>query len=1189
MNKRHLFRQPFVIIFILSCMASLSLAQSPSSAIREWLVLGTFPSDSIDQALDIAFIKDEEQTMPEQGAIDPLSAYKWIKVQTPANGELDFLKLQLPHTQYCAVYAAAYIYSPSERNALLLVGSDDGVKLWLNDKMVHRHLVYRGLRRCEDKVPVRLAAGWNRLLAKVINGEGGFGLSVDVVDENGQPFTDVATTARKPENFAPIKLAVFPYIDRIELGTSYEKGGQRYFPIIVHLKNLGTSKRQKVGIDFIAHRMRAKHESLTLNDTTNVVIPLTAREMQIVMNKSIGIITYAGGKKCDDRVIHVSPQMVLHSLFASPNLPIQLVVLKTMYENLSENIHWYEKFSGKPFEMQDATLNQIVGYALNRRWDKFLKALEANFKEIKEFSTIIKQDTLHMIGQSHIDMAWLWRWPETVKVCQRTFQSAINFFEEYPDYKYIQSSAAAFQWMEEKYPELFEQIKEYVKQGRFFIVGGMWVEPDLNLIGGEALVRQFLYGKRYFREKFGVDCITGYTPDTFGYTWTLPQILKKFGFKYFVTTKIRWNDTTKFPYSLFKWVAPDGSEILTCFPMGLNVDNNPETLADHVLAFQKEGLSDVPELFGVGDHGGGPTRQHFEKIKKMQSIATYPTLYYNDLDSYMERVEKKYPNVPVYKDELYLEYHRGTLTTQGLIKKRNRKSEVALEEAEKFAIFSGTEYPKKDLEEAWKKTLFNQFHDILPGSSIPDVYIDANKDYDRVEELTSSIIKKSLTHITAAINLKGKHIPVVVFNPSSWQRTDWVQVTVPDRFTVKEIIGCDKSKVTFQQDGNRVLFMARDVPESGYKTFWLRKGKVKKQKNALKVTETTLENKFFKIEINPGNGNIRRFFDKRLNKDLLAPGQEGNILQFFEDKPKHYDAWNIGYTGKKWVCEKVQSIEIVESGPARAILRYVREFGKSKFAQDYTIYADVPRLDIHTIADWHEHHILAKAAFPVNVDSDSATFDIAYGSIRRTTHPKTPAEKAKFEVPAHKYIDLSQSDYGISLLNDCKYGHDVKDNVMRITLLRSPLTPNPLHRPAGYINPFADQGQHEFTYSIYPHAGDAKKALSVKRGYELNYPLIPIVASKHKGSLPQKHSFISLTPDNLVLTVVKKAEDSDAKVIRLYEVNGKEARGSIRFATPIHSAWQADMMEVREKELPVADNAVRISVKPYEIMTLIVE
>ncbi|MCK4641912.1 MAG: alpha-mannosidase, partial [Candidatus Marinimicrobia bacterium] len=1065
-------RFPFLALTIASLLVltQVLFAQQEGKLIDNWLVLGSFKCDTIHQALDIKFLENEPHIFPDKGKADIASGYTWRLYPVDKKGILNFLELELTHSEHCVAYAAIYIYSPTEKKIKLLVGSDDGIAMWINGTQIHKNVVWRGIHRGQDVVTARLSAGWNRLLAKVFNAGGGFGLAGEIIEHDNSVPTDLIYSTQKPKRFTSEGDSPFPFISSVKLGKSYLEGktNQRVFPVEATIIDFGEADKQECTLVTSWGEKQNVRTKFILKKLANVSIPLNSDNVKQALSSGLKIKTFINKKKYDEKSLQIEPTDVLTSIFTSDQIPSEAIALRPLYSDLEENLRWFSYFSSKELLLQKESSMACARAALCENWDLFLQTHKLDFEELNEFSKEIKKDTLHLIGQSHIDMAWLWRWPETIDVCRRTYQSALNFFDEEPEYKYIQSTAQAFLWMEERHPELFKAIQKKVREKRFFIVGGMWIEPDLNIPNGESLVRQFLFGKRYFREKFGVDCVVGYTPDTFGYTWMLPQILEKAGFKFFVTTKIRWNDTTEFPYHLFWWQSPDGSKVLTSFPFRLNDGLDLDENANDLFEYKKQNLNDVPILYGIGDHGGGPTRQHFAKIKKMQNLAVYPTAYHNDLRSYMERVERKYTDLPVWNDELYLEYHRGTITTQGLIKKRNRLSEIWLEEAEKLAVFSGMDYPQADLEEAWKQALFNQFHDILPGSSIPEVYIDANEFYDRVEETTQKIIKSGMHTIAEKIETKGKGLPVVVFNPLSWNRTDLVSLDVPGGIAINEIVDSRNRKYAFQQNDNQVMLIAADVPQNGYKTFWMRKGNPKKKINSLVVTETALENAYFRIEINPDNGNICSMYDKVKRREVFAKEQEGNVLQFFEDKPDRYGAWNIGYTGKEWQTEKVEKVEIPESGPVRAILRYTRVFRNSRFIQDYIIYRDIPRLDIHTYADWNEHHILLKAAFPVNVKTDEATYEIAYGTIQRTTQPETEAEKAKWEVSAHKFVDLSEPDYGVSLLNDCKYGHDIVGNMIRITLLRSPLTPDPIERPEGYVNPYADMGEHEFVYSLYP-------------------------------------------------------------------------------------------------------------------------
>jgi len=360
-------------------------------------------------------------------------------------------------------------------------------------------------------------------------------------------------------------------------------------------------------------------------------------------------------------------------------------------------------------------------------------------------------------------------------------------------------------------------------------------------------------------------------------------------------------------------------------------------------------------------------------------------------------------------------------------------------------------------------------------------------------------------------------------------------------------------------------------------------------KSTVRVSDNTLENAYYRVEINPVNGNISRFYDKVNDREVFADGQEGNILQFLGDKYSRKDAWDIKYDGREWQCDSVASIQIIENGPVRGVLRVERIFQNSSFTQDYTIYQGIPRLDIKTSADWHEHHILLKAVFPVDVHTEEANYDIAYGTLQRPTHPRTKAEKAKWEVAAHMFVDLSQPDYGVSLLNNCKYGYDIHDNRIRITLLRSPKTPQPIELPPDYEQPYADMGHHEFTYSLYPHSGDYVAANTKQKAYELNYPLLANLTDTHKGSLPSEHSFVTVNADNVMVCSVKKAEDSDNSIIRLFETLGHPANVALALDTPIAKAWTINMIEDRQESLPVDDGKISFSLKPYEIYTVEVQ
>jgi alpha-mannosidase len=940
----------------------------------------------------------------------------------------------------------------------------------------------------------------------------------------------------------------------------------------------------------------------------------------------------------------------------------------------------------------DAAVHAIDLGALDRGdQPAFTHSLETAQNDLLPLRDWMQQFSVRAVGNSHIDIAWLWPWTETVEVVRDTFTTALQLMREYPGFTYTQSSAQDFAWLQAKYPDLFRQIQDRVKEGRWEIVGGMWVEPDLNIPDGESLVRQLLVGKRYFLQNFGVDVKIGWNPDSFGYNWQLPQIYKKSGIDSFVTQKMSWNDTTKFPYKLFWWEAPDGSKVLTYFPQGYGNNMNPLGIARDVATYTP--ATHFPELlylYGVGDHGGGPTRAMLDQFLQLQQPSTvFPKISYGTAGGFFDDVRKSMEQggleVPTWKDELYLEFHRGCYTTQSETKKRVRQSEELLQNAEKFASLSlldGQAYPRSQFEDCWKRLLFDDFHDILPGSGIAVNYEDAAENLHEVSLQGQQILHNSMEKITARINSQGAGVPVVIYNPLSWARRGAVEVEAQLPGTARGIEARDAAgKPLLAQLASldpathqaKVWVLAKDVPPLGYEVIHVRpesesaKGREGAKKSfprkregggaqrgpaprpgtgpalrapapgpresakrmgralvlassrrpspagsrpfaafapsrkrpfrafadfrafavpnrnagpPLKASGTTLENEFLRVTVDPKSGCITRLFNKADHRETLAPGASANLLQAFADNPRQFDAWNIDpeYEQHGTDLNQAQEVRLVERGPVRAVIRVKKKFRSSTFVQDICLYAGVPRVDVNMQADWHEKHILLKVAFPVSVLSDFATYEIPYGTIRRPTTRNTPAEQAKFEVPALRWGDLSDARHGFSLLNDSKYGYDCKGNVLRLSLLRSPTNPDP----------HADEGFHEFTYALYPHAGDWQQGQSMQRAYELNFPLIPITASAHNGVLPPSQSFVQVGPGNVILTVVKKAEDDDALIFRYYEFEGKRSQVHLRLPEKAIRAAEANLMEKDEHPLSLTADGRELTVPtgPYEIKTV---
>ena len=855
----------------------------------------------------------------------------------------------------------------------------------------------------------------------------------------------------------------------------------------------------------------------------------------------------------------------------------------------------------------------------------FDASLRASQSQLEALKPLLGQATFHLTGNSHIDAAWLWPWTETVDVVKRTFGTAAQLMNEYPKYTYTQSAAQYNQWMADDYPALNAQIKDRIAQGRWEIVGGMWIEPDLNMPDGESLVRQLLVGQRTFKQLYGVTTRIGWNPDSFGYNWQLPQIYKRSGLDYFVTQKMTWNDTNQLPFKLFWWESPDGSKVLTYFPHDYANNNlNPVRLsADLATARERSpGMTDMMDLYGIGDHGGGPTRSvldegdHWSEPNKV-----IPKYQFGIAQSYFTTVEKqinpdsptwnyvvmgkggeKLPapasgqiSIPTWKDELYLEYHRGVFTTQADHKRNMRDSEEWLLNAEKYsslAWLEGCQYPAAKLTDAWKQVLFNQFHDLAAGSGIGVIYKMAQRDYDRVRWTSDQASHEALEMIESHIDTRTKEgVPVMVFNPLAWERSGDVAVDAELPQSAESVSVVDAkgavlpSKLLAHEPNSNVyhlLVQAGPVPSIGYKLLHVVPGS-KSFPSDLKVSGTTIENASLRVTIDPATGCVTSLFNKKAGLETLAAGACGNELQAFKDTPKEYDAWNIDpgtLDQPPTLIHQVDSVSVVESGPMRATIRVSRSWQSSKFVQDISLETGADEVLVTNDIDWHETHVLLKDAFPLAASSDNATYEIPYGTIERPTTRNNSWEKAKFEVPAMRWADLGDAKQGFSLLNESKYGYDAAGNVLRLTLLRSPTWPDP----------DADREHHHFAFALYPHAGSWKQAMTMRHGYELNYKLAAMQVAPHTGEWPAEHSFVGVDAGNVVLTAIKKAEDDNGLVFRFFEWEGKGGNVTLTVPQGATSATLTNLMETPEgSPLAVSNNQVTVPVTPYQIQTVRVD
>ena len=873
------------------------------------------------------------------------------------------------------------------------------------------------------------------------------------------------------------------------------------------------------------------------------------------------------------------------------------------------------------------------------------RALEAGTQKAFDASLVKAQSVLaplhsalatakiDLTGNAHIDAAWLWPRTETVDVVKRTFTTALQLMNEYPDYTYSQSASQYSQWMADKYPELNKQIAQRVKEGRWEIVGGMWVEPDLNLPGGESLVRQLLVGQRAFKNLYGVTARIGWNPDSFGYNWQLPQIYKRSGMDYFVTQKMHWNDTNQLPFRLFWWESPDGSKVLTYFPTDYTHSNvNPTRIsADFAESAERNpGTFEHMDLYGLGDHGGGPTRDMLDQADHWIAASKDPQQavpsfhygtaqhFFDDVQTHInptsptwdyDKIAKGWTapaagadgsvGIPTWNSELYFEYHRGIMTTQAKHKEGMRRSEAATldsEELASLAWLNGEKYPNELFTENWKKITFNQFHDLAAGSGIAVIYRDAADDYAQVFNNDHNIDEASLNTLAAGIDTTSKSgVPTLVTNTMAWPRTELVTLHIVLPQTANAITVTDaKGKGVPAQIINHVagsnlfdVLAHVDVPALGYTVLH---AEAASHPDRMPVADLYVADSGSAIVLS--NKNLKATIDKEHgcitslkltgSAEYIAPNACGNQLQTYVDKPKQYDAWNVDpgtFDVPYTPIDKLDSIKILEDGPLRKIVRIERTWSKSHFIQDISLDAGADSVRVSNDVEWHEEHVLLKAAFPLAASSQKATYEIPYGAIERPTTRSNTWEKAQFEVPAQRWADLGDAKQGVSILNNSKYGYDAVGNMLRLTLLRSSTWPDP----------DADRGPQHFVYEIYPHAGSWQQAQTVHRGYELNTPLMAQQSFAHTGSLPASHSFISVDEPNVILSAVKKAEDSNALIFRVYEATGKGTDLHLHIPAGATSATEVNLMEAPiggASAAHLSSETITLPIKPWEIRTI---
>lgn len=780
--------------------------------------------------------------------------------------------------------------------------------------------------------------------------------------------------------------------------------------------------------------------------------------------------------------------------------------------------------------------------------------------------------TVNCIGHTHIDVAWLWTLAQTKEKVQRSFSTALELMKHYPEYIFSMSQPQLFKYLSEVDPALYKKVKEKVKEGRWEMEGAMWLEADCNLISGESMVRQILYGKKFLREEFGVESKTLWLPDVFGYSAAMPQILNKFGIENFVTSKISWNDTNTMPNDTFMWKGIDGSEIFTYFIT--TQDNNKHGDITNETTYvgrinptqvagcwnryqQKEYNNEVMLVYGYGDGGGGPTADMLEQQRRLQlGLPGMPKTKICTISEHLKNAKKNFKEsckeigrIPKWAGELYLEFHRGTYTSIAKNKRNNRKAEFLMQGLEGiYSILnatSNTNYLQKEFYNMWHTIMLNQFHDIIPGSSIEAVYNDSDLQYAELFKKGQDLYDNALSKLAEGINADKDGI--LVYNPLGFTRND--------------IIEYQNKKIE-----------TGEIPAFGWKVIIPCEAR-----SLVKIAGLTVENDFFVLTLDKA-GRISGLFDKRNEREVFAKDSFGNEIQVFEDMPYQYDNWEISeyYRSKMYVLDEEAEITAIDEG-CRKGFEIRKSYHSSTIIQKIYLYNSIERIDVENSIDWHEQRQLVKVAFPLNVLSNNTTYDIQFGNVERNNHQNTSWDEAKFEVCGQKWVDMSEYGYGVSILNDCKYGYSVDENVLKLTVLKCTTWPNP----------HADQGMHVFKYSIFPHASDFRHAGTVKHAYSINQPLAYMdKKASNCGALPECFSFVSVDKPGIVVDTVKKAEKDNGIIVRMFDCFNTRTKANIKFGIPVSKVALCDLEENIIKELEVNDNSVLVDVGNYEIVTL---
>jgi alpha-mannosidase len=1335
MNRRSAGLLVLALSLASPALAPRALAAQTDRPIPAWLVLGTWAVIDGPERIRHPYMGDENAAAPRVG--DTVGGRTWTRADAEvANlGRLDLLPVLegISPVANAAGYAFSWITSPDERTVTLAFESDDDLRVWLNGTLVIDHEVARGVGSGTDTATVRLAAGANRLLLKVVNRGGGFGLGGRVMADSQDPIADLglgttrpaaASVAQAPApavTLAPPGVAASAVLDAeagtlrvpihlraarwggltgpvqvglgsrsvdlpdgvdgetvsVELSTTWAEladaarrgdsvtalggGGRHGRPLdagavlstLAHpftvdgwmWREAGGSWRAlpEAGAYGVDEGVRRRAGELAFRTRVPAALAGFTVEMdaaELPAGTGFTVNGAEGARGPRGRVTLCAPCSAGDSLAVTVTPsgdrwwdPPRLLVPDAGWFEMEQGARWARLFldAGAAPAPDRTVATELLAASLDPDKARYRAVVSDWMERLAPAARAMAADTVQLVGNSHIDAAWLWRWPETVDVVRNTWRSAAKLMAKYPEATYAASAAAYYQWLEQYEPALLDEIRTLVRDGRWEPVGGWWVEPDVNVPSGEALVRQGLYGQRTFQRLFGTTARVAWIPDTFGYAWTLPQIFRKAGFDYFVTQKLRWNDTDAWTAdrNLFWWQGRDGTRILTYIPYGYSHHLEDDRLAQQWTASRDSTAGGhMLVLYGVGDHGGGPTIEMMERRRALDRVPTYPSLVGDLPHATLTRMEADGGSAaPVIDDELYLEYHRGVYTSQASTKAWNRRMEGLLGAAEAAAAHASQldpgdawyNYPRGALTQAWEKTLFNQFHDILPGSGIGDIYQDADADYREAERLATLALERAAERIASPLDTRPPDDgvrPWLVVNPSGQTRSGTVSLEW-DGDAARVVDGDGRPLPSALRDGE-LRFRVEDVPATGGRVVFLGggtrhagagpatgdraapgqgtsaastpadagPGDLRAPAAAPSASPVVLETDLLRVEVDAATGEVARIYDKARRREVLLPGGGGNRLATMDDTPLQWDAWNIDSVEGPWdaVADTVR-VGAPTVDDLGVSVQVVRADVHGHYVQTLRVPVGEPRLDVETVAEWRADHRLLKASFPLAVHADSVWAEIPYGAIARPSVPTSVKDSARYEVNMRRWVDASARGWGVSLVNDGKHGYDVRGDTLRITLLKA----------AKYPDDQADMGIHRFRYSLLVHDGDWRSGATEAAAAEFNEPLRAARVPVHEG---ENRAAGFLTVDGAELGALKMAEDDTDLVVRIVERHGAATRATLTL--PWAFEWMGtDLLEEPAGSWALAVTSavdgggqaatrasVRIDLAPWEIKTL---